>query len=115
MFFVPYVTAVSVQFALGTMMIHSPGVSRTVAPLVDFTFLPVFHNFAMLTNNGGTEAAAMWVVGFVAGACEIAGLAMLILGEIGHRRPDRAALGPRWTLGGGPAGAEVGASVSTAF
>jgi hypothetical protein len=76
LFFPAYLGAVLSHYALGTN-------DYWTAPNWPLTFVPVLHNLAMIDNGGGDDAAGMWAIGFFAGALEIAGLVMMIVGQRG--------------------------------
>lgn len=116
LFFLPYLSTIFAHYGLGTSYNREAWLGdRSVAPLWPLTLFPITHNFAMISNTGGSAAGAMWLIGFLAGACEIAGLVMMIVGEIGHPVAPATARRSQWRLAGGPAGAEIGAGILAAF
>ncbi len=87
-----------------------------VAPLWPLTFIPVFHNLAMIDNGGGSNAEGMWVIGTLAGMLEVAGLVMLIVGQVGSEELlDATEASVEVSLLAGAPNADAGASVRLRF
>lgn len=116
LFFTGYMGAVVTHHLLGNAYFCSGYYCIDTAPNWFVTFLPVFHNFAMIGNFGGAGATGMWIAGFLGGALEVGGLAMLIVGQIGHEAPLTARVGgASLALLPSAAGADAGATIALAW
>jgi len=100
---------------LGAVFTHFGVASSDFLTLWPLTFFPVVHNLAMIDNRGGTSVAIAWGVGFLCGAAEIAGLVMMIVGDVGHVRREARPAAVTWRVTGGPSGADFGWGVRASF